>query len=158
MSEINHLVVFRLEGRRYALPLPSVERAVRAAEVTPLPKAPAIVLGVIDVGGQVLPVLNVRKRFRLPEREITVDDQFLIARAGSRTVVLVVDVVEGIMDSPAAGRVAAAEIVPGLEQVEGVFKHADGLILIHDLEKFLSLDEGQNLDEALKQEAAHAVD
>ena len=58
MSDIAQLVVFRLDERRYALPLAVVERVVRAVDVTPLPKAPPMVLGVIDVHGRVLPVLN----------------------------------------------------------------------------------------------------
>lgn len=62
------LVVFRLDERRYALPLSVVERVIRAVEVTPLPKAPPIVLGAIDVQGRVVPVLNVRRRFLMPDR------------------------------------------------------------------------------------------
>jgi purine-binding chemotaxis protein CheW len=40
-----------------------VERIVRVVEVTPLPKAPEIVLGVVNVQGQIIPVINIRKRF-----------------------------------------------------------------------------------------------
>src|SRR6266853_41985 len=86
MSELTQLVVFRLDEERYALRLDVVERIVQAAEVTPLPNAPTIVLGLIDLEGRVLPVLNVRRRFRLPEREIGPADQFLIARTERRTV------------------------------------------------------------------------
>jgi purine-binding chemotaxis protein CheW len=152
----SQLVIFCLEQQRYAVPLAVVERVIRAVEVTPLPKAPPIVLGAIDVGGRVVPVLNIRRRFRLTEREMTPEDQFVIARAGPRAVALVVDAVEGAIDWPAAEIVRAAEIAPGIEHVQGVIKHADGLILIHDLETFLSLDETRDLAEALTQEARHA--
>lgn len=70
MTEHSQLVVFRLDAQRFALPLTAVERVVRAVAVTLLPDAPAIVLGAIDVHGRVLPVLNVRRRFNLPQREI----------------------------------------------------------------------------------------
>ena len=70
MSEPAQLVVFRLNGQRYALPLAAVERIVCAVEVTPLPGAPPVVLGVINVAGCVLPVFNIRRRFLLPEREV----------------------------------------------------------------------------------------
>ena len=154
MSELTQLVIFRLDDERYALPLAIVERIVRAAEVTPLPKAPTIVLGVIDLEGRVLPVLNIRRRFQLPEREISPADQFLIAATESNTVVLVVDEAQGVIERSPTEIVEAAQIAPGLEQIQGVTKLDDGLALIHDLEKFLSLDEARSLDEAMSQEVA----
>ena len=149
MTERTELVVFRLEGQRYALRLGAVERFVRAVEVTPLPGAPAIVLGAIDVGGSVLPVLSLRRRFGLPEREVGVEDQFLIARTSSRTVALVVDEALGVIDVPAEEVTAAGRIVPGLEQVQGIVTLGDGMVLIHDLETCLSFDEERALADAL---------
>lgn len=148
MSEPMQLVVFRLDGQRYALPLAAVERIVHAVEVTPLPGAPAIVLGAIDVQGRVLPVLNVRRRFLLPEREVGLADQFLIARTARRALALVIDEAQGVIELPESAVIDAAQIVPGLEQFQGLVRLDGGLVLIHDLEKFLSLDEASALDGA----------
>lgn len=153
MSKSVQLVVFCLDEQRYALSLAAVERIVRAAEVTLLPNAPPIVLGVLDVDGHVLPVLDVRRRFGLRQREISPADQFLIARTAPRTVVLVVDEAQGVIERSQAEIIGSREIVPGLEQFEGVVRLDDGLVLIHDLEKFLSLDEARALDEAMNEEA-----
>lgn len=153
MSELIQLVVFFLDGRRYALPLASVTRIVYAAEVTPLPNAPAIVLGALDLQGDVIPVLNVRRRFQLPEREIGVNDRFLIALTRRRTVALVVDEAQGVIEHAQSAIVSASLITPGIEQFQGVVKLADGLVLIHDLEKFLSLDEADMLDQAMERSA-----
>lgn len=149
MSPTSHLVVFLLDGRRYALPLTVVDRVVRAVEVTPLPKAPAIVHGAVDVHGRVLPVLNVRRRFRLPDREISPSDWFLLAHTERRAVALVVDESEGVVESADDDIVASPQIVPGLDAFPGVVALEGGLVLIHDLERFLSLDEARALDEAL---------
>jgi purine-binding chemotaxis protein CheW len=157
MNELTQLVVFRLDAQRYAVPLIVVERIIRAVEVTPLPKAPAIVLGVIDVEGRVLPVLNIRRRFGLPDKDIRPKDQFLIAQTARRAVVLVIDEAQGVIERPSTEIVIPARIVPGLEQIQGVIKLGDGLALIHDLEKFLSLDEARSLDEAMRQEVALAT-
>jgi purine-binding chemotaxis protein CheW len=157
MSELKQLVVFRLDDQRYALPLPVVDRIIRAAELTPLPRAPAIVLGVIDVADQVLPVLNIRRRFRLPEYEISPAHQFLIAQTGQRTVVLVIDKADAVIEVPCVDIVEAGEIAPGLEQISGVVKLSEGLVLIHDLGKFLSLDEERALDQALNGESRHGA-
>ena len=138
-----------LDEQRYALPLAVVKRIVRAVEVTPLPEAPAIVLGAINVEGSVFPVLNLRRRFILPEREILPNDQFLIANTARRTVVLVIDEALDVIEHPQADIISTGQIMPGLEQFQGVIELGDGLVLIHDLERFLSLDEAIALDAAM---------
>lgn len=150
-NEVAHWVVFGLDGSRYALPLAVVERIVRAAHVTPLPLAPPVVLGIIDVAGQVLPVFNLRHKFRLPERSIDPADQFLIARTTQRTAVLVIDAAHGVRDALAAPMIDAMHIAPPCAQIRGVIPLEDGLVLIPDLEVFLSPDEARVLDEAMNQ-------
>ena len=150
LTEIpDQLVVFTLAKQRYGLPLSSVERAVRMVEITPLPKAPDIVLGVINVHGRLVPVVDVRRRFRLPEREISLTDQIIVATTRQRPVALVADTVEGVLACSQEQVVAAERILPAVEYVEGVVKLDDGMVLIHDLERFLSLDEETALDRAL---------
>lgn len=149
----NQLVVFTLDDRGYGLPLPAVERIVRAVAVTPLPKAPDIVLGVINVQGRVIPVINVRRRFRLPEREIGLADQIVIARSRRRRVALVVDAVSGVLEYSEPDAVGAQDVLPALPYVQGVVKLAGGLILIHDLDTFLSLEEESHLDRALESDS-----
>ena len=155
MGDSELLATFSLDGQRYALPLKQVERVVRAAALTRLPEAPAIVLGVLNVSGDVLPVLSIRQRFNLHERAIGIDDHFLIARTNRRRVVLQIDRAEGITEVPASDIVGADQIVTGVEQVRGVAKLADALILIHDIDSFLSLDEEQVLDRVLSEDAKH---
>ncbi|MDP2240847.1 MAG: chemotaxis protein CheW [Burkholderiales bacterium] len=150
MNHEGRLVVFSLDGQRYALALAAVERVVRAIEITPLPKAPDIVLGIVNVQGRVIPLINVRRRFRLPEREMALTDQIVIAHTARRPVALVVDAVAGVLEYPEREAVAAQDILPGAGYVEGVVKLKDGLILIHDLDRFLSLDEEASLDRALE--------
>jgi len=79
VPETLQLIVFTLDAQRYALHLSAVERAIRMVEITPLPKAPEIVIGVVNIHGAVIPVLNIRKRFRLPEREPDLGDQLIVA-------------------------------------------------------------------------------
>ncbi len=144
------LVVFGLDNQRYALSLSAVERIVPAVEVTPLPKAPEIVPGVVNVQGRIVPVFNIRKRFRLPERETNLSDRLIIAKTRKRTVALVANSVTGVVELP-EGEVAAAEtILPRLKYVQGVGRLPDGMIFIHDLDKFLSLGEEKTLVAALE--------
>jgi purine-binding chemotaxis protein CheW len=143
------LVVFTLDTQRYALRAAVVKRVVRMVEITPLPQAPDIVLGVISVQGQIIPVLNPRKRFRLPEHNIGLSDQLIIAYTAQRPVALVVDTVTGVVEYGATAVTAAETILSGLTYVQGVAQLAEGLVLIHDLDTFLSLQEERALDEAM---------
>ena len=147
------LVIFTLDESRFALLLSAVERVVRVVEITPLPKAPDIVLGIIDVQGGIIPVVNVRRRFRLPKREMQLNDQIVIARTVKRTVALLADDVTGVMACPKARIVEAEKVVSGMEFVEGIVKIDEGMILIHNLDTFLSLDEEKSLDDALRESA-----
>jgi purine-binding chemotaxis protein CheW len=143
------LVVFSIERQRYALHLSAVDRALRAVQVTPLPNAPAIVLGVINVEGRVVPVVNIRARFGLDEREMRLSDALILARTPKRTVALSADAVEGLLERPTRQIQDAASIFPELPYLQGVAKLDDGLVLIHDLASFLSLDEERELDVAM---------
>lgn len=156
MTQLNRLLVFQLDAQRYALPLSVVERVLRAAEVTPLPKAPAIVLGVVDVGGDVLPVLNTRRRFGLPEREIRPEDHFLVAKSEGRTVALTIDEPCGLEECPAEAMVPESRFSHGLDHLEGVGRLPNGLVLIHDLQRFLSQEEARALDRMMLGEGSDA--
>jgi len=153
MKNLNHLIVFALDRQRYALPLPVVDRVVRVVAITPLPKAPDIVLGVVNIQGRVIPVIDMRRRFRLPEREIVLTDQLVVAHTVRRPVALVADAVQDVITCAEQSLIAAENILPQVKYVEGVVKLTDGLILIHDLDKFLSLEEESSLDQALENRA-----
>lgn len=150
MKDMDSLLTFTFDDQRYALPLHAVDRVVRMVAVTPLPKAPNIILGVVNIQGRIIPVINMRLRFCLPEREITLTDQLVVAHTARRPVALVADAVLGAITYPAQSLIATEDVLPNIEYVEGVAKLADGLILIHNLDKFLSLEEENYLDRALE--------
>ena len=146
----NQYVVFILDAQRYALHLSAVDRVVRMVHITLLLKAPDIVLGVVNLQGRVIPVINVRRRFRLPEREIALTDQLIVAHTARRPVALVADTVMDVVECSEQDLIAAESILSEIEYLEGVVKLKDGLILIHNLDEFLSLDEESSLDRALE--------
>jgi purine-binding chemotaxis protein CheW len=142
-------VAFTLDEGHYALDLSAVERIIQTVEVTLLPEAPDIVLGVINIHGKIIPVVNIRRRFHLPEKDIEPTNRLIIAHTLKRTVALVVDVVLGVIETPEDRVVKADTVLPGMDYVQGVVKMEDGMILIHDLNKFLSLEEEKTLDTAI---------
>ena len=150
MSVFDQHVIFTLDEQLFALRLSAVERILRVAEVTPLPDGPEIVLGLVNVQGQIIAVLDVRKRFRLPEREINLSDRLIIARTAKRRVALLADTVSGVLENLEHKGTAMERILPRIEYVEGVAELEDGLVLVHDLDKFLSLEEEQALNDAVR--------
>ena len=149
MPDPVQIIVFTLDEQRYALHLATVQKTVRMVEITPLPKAPEMVLGVINFHGAVVPVLNIRKRFRLSERAAGLSDQLIIARTAKRLVALVVDAVSDVVSLSLEQMVDPAGILPRLEYVEGVALLEGGMVMIHDLDAFLSLGEEQVLEAAI---------
>lgn len=146
-------VVFTLDEQRYALRLEAVERAVRAVGVTPLPKAPNIVLGIVNVQGSIMPVVSLRRRFQYTDREIEPEDQFVIAATSKRRLALVVDAVETVIQLSEEEVTQAESILSNLDYIEGVVKLQDGLVLIHDLARLLSLEEEEALERVLAEES-----
>jgi purine-binding chemotaxis protein CheW len=143
------LVVFTLHEQLYALRLAAVDRIARVAEITALPSAPDIVQGVINIQGSIVPVINLRRRFGMPDREVELTDHLIFARTSRRAVALLVASIVGVVDCSASQVTASEGIVADSEYVAGVLKLDDGLVLIHDLDTFLSPIEERRLVQAL---------
>jgi len=97
-------------------------------EITPLPKAPEIVIGVVNIQGRIIPVVDLRKRFRLPKREMNLNDKLILLQTSKRSVGIMVDSVVGVIEYPKQEVIIPEKILPGIEYVEGVVKLEDGLI------------------------------
>ncbi len=149
-TKADQILVFTLDELAYALMLQVVVRVIHAVEVRRLPKTPEIISGIINVQGQIIAVIDIRKRFGLPERETDPDDRMIIADTGIRKVGIFVDNVTGIKDITARQFVNSKENMPFAEYIKGVAKVDDELILIYDLEEFLSIEEEKILEQALK--------
>jgi purine-binding chemotaxis protein CheW len=151
------LLAFNLDEQRYALSLSAVQQVTRVVAITPLPKAPEIVLGVINARGKILPVLDIRKRFGLPKpNHIDLSDQLIIAHTGARGVALVVDSIIGVLEFSAEEMVDAESIAPGLKHVQAITSFAGDVLLVHNLDRFLSLEEESRLHDLLDSSGGHA--
>lgn len=150
---ILQLVVFVIEGQRYALHFRCVERVLAMVAITALPQAPSIALGVINLHGRVLPVVDLRRRFNLPPREYGLTDQLVVVQTSRRRLALAVDEVLGVMEVAGDAVMPPQAILPGIGQVAGIVPLADGLLFMHDLDTVLSLDEERSLANALEEMA-----
>jgi purine-binding chemotaxis protein CheW len=147
------ILTFELSGHRFGVPLRSVREVVRVVAITPVPGAPDAVEGIIDVRGEIVAVFDLRARFGLEARPIWPTQHLVIAVAAGRTVAFRVDRVDWMVVVDDASIQDPGQVVVGARHIAGVGKLEDGLVLIHDLDGFLTQAEGEALDQALAERA-----
>lgn len=140
-------MVVDIDGHRYGLVADHVARVVRMVKITPLAGSPEIVQGVIDVAGATVPVVDPRVRLHHDRRSPRATDQLVIAQANARTVALWVDRAVSLIQ--VGGLEPVPDEVSGGPHIAGVSRCPDGLLVITDLDAFLSLEEESALDAAL---------
>jgi purine-binding chemotaxis protein CheW len=136
----SQVAVFALGEVRFALTTDVIEGVVRAVEVSPLADAPAGVIGVINLHGRIIPVLDIRPRFGLPPREIALSDHFVIARTGDRTVAILVDAAIDVIAADMSGVRLGMEALTGLGGTERVVLQGEEIVPVQDLSRFLPAD------------------
>lgn len=144
-----HLLVFQLDDQRFGLPVSYVREVVAAVSVTALPAAPAVVDGVIDVRGEVVPVYDLRVRFGRERQRVRASEHFILADEGSRMVALRADRVLELVELDEADISAASTDDLLMARLAGVARLPDGLVFVQDLASFLDEAEAATLDHAL---------
>ncbi len=143
-------VVFTIDRQRFAVSLSRVVRVLPAVEVTPVPGAPDFIMGIFDLRGEVVPVLDRQAR---PAASLRATDQFVVVQTALRTLALRVDDVVGVVERRDGDLVPMPEATAGLDPFRGAMHMEDGLVLIHDIEAFLTPQEAQAIDRALAEAA-----
>jgi purine-binding chemotaxis protein CheW len=142
------ILVFEIGGRRYGLPAAEVRELLRAVTILPLPLAPDVVEGIINLRGVVVPVLDIRARLRLPAKAAEPSDHLIVVEPGGRPVVLRIDraLNLALLDEAQIGQAGVVPGGPDGAEVE-VAKLPDGLVPLLDLRAFLSPAEATALGE-----------
>jgi purine-binding chemotaxis protein CheW len=131
------LLEFKLASERYALESRHVEEVHPLRELTPLPGTPPFILGIVNLRGRILPVLDLKKFFDLPERGLTDLHRIILVRGHGLELGLLADVIVGVRS------VAAESLQPSLPTLTGI--RADYLkgvseerLVVLDLDRLLS--------------------
>jgi purine-binding chemotaxis protein CheW len=143
-------IAFSVDDQRYAVPLSDVERVLRAVEITPLPETFGAVGGVINLQGRAIPVVDLRRRFKLPERELSPHDQLLVVKCGSTTCAFPVDETLGIVDDEDGEGLEAGELVSQLSYVSSVLPADGHMVMVLDVRQVLTPSEMEALSAALE--------
>ncbi|HHX87479.1 MAG TPA: chemotaxis protein CheW [Firmicutes bacterium] len=143
------LVVFILNNEEFACNITDVKEVLKMFKVTSLPQSLKFVEGVINLRGEVIPVVDLRKRFNLPEVDYSEQSRIIIVEVGSNQVGLIVDAVTEVLRLPASQVQASPSGIAGdcSQLIEGVGKIEQRLLIILDLEYILSTEEQLALDD-----------
>jgi chemotaxis signal transduction protein len=150
MKNVKNLIEFQCRGYRFALPLACVRRVAHSAQPTPLPGAPQIVLGMLDIAGEVAIVINFHGRIGLPFSTIELSQQLLLLDVSGWRMALLVDEVGAVITREVDDRLSVPEQLAGAGFVDSVIRVEEGLCIICDPDRFLLDDERILLGAALK--------
>ena len=138
--KLDKLICFSIDGHRFALPLLSVDRILQAVAVRNIPNAPPLLKGVMDYHGILVPLIDLRYRLKLPVRTIRASDYFLIVDTSKRKLALHIDEAGEALVPSEKDWTQTAALDPGMDAT-GILRTDEGIILIYDLETFLSSQE-----------------
>jgi len=132
MGEELKVIVFALGSEEYGIEVDKVRTIERMIPITRVPKTPAFVKGVINLRGVVLPVIDLRGRFGLPETEPTENTRIIIVSVGDIEVGFIVDAANDVMDIDSDSIDSPPEVVGGIraKYLHGVAKIEDNRLLI----------------------------
>ncbi|HEX7065313.1 MAG TPA: chemotaxis protein CheW [Bacillales bacterium] len=140
-------IVFQLNDEEYGVDILQVRSIEKLQAITRVPKAPHFVNGVINLRGIITPVIDLRKRFSLEERDETEDTRIIIVQVSETEVGLIVDGATDVIDIPEGAIEPPADIVGGVkaEYLRGVAKLENRLLIMLNLEKVLNPEEIEEL-------------
>lgn len=147
-GELNQLISFMVGDEEYGIEILRVKEIIRSSEITPLPRSPSFVKGIINLRGDVIPIIDLRDKFGLDGSERTAATRVIVVDVDGRLVGMVVDSASQVV------RIASDQIAPpppiiggiSTEYLKGVAKLNDRLVILLNIDKILSSDERIDLD------------
>jgi len=138
-NNTQQLVAFNLANEEYGVAITQVQEIVRVPEITHIPGMPVFIEGVINLRGKVIPVIDLRKRFGLEQKEYTEKTRIVVADAGGQIIGLVVDSVSEVAQLAQDQIDAMPPSITSIDAqyLQGVGKMGKRLVILLDLAKLL---------------------
>lgn len=146
MSEKQY-VIFKLETEEYGVDIMKVKEISEFKESTKVPNAPYFVDGIINLRGEIIPIINLKKRFRISLGNVNSDTRIIVININDKNVGFVVDEASQVLRIKDDEIDVAPEIIAGVERqyITGVGKVGEKIIILLDLEKILTDEEKEKL-------------
>jgi purine-binding chemotaxis protein CheW len=148
-SEVVQLVSFMLDDVEYGVDILSVHEILRFPEMTRLPNTPPFIKGVINLRGNVIPVVDMRIRFGFPEGDVTDLTRIIVVETGGKQVGILVDNVYQVVRLPVASIDPPSDLITGISEdfISGIGRLRDRLIVLLNMTQIIFLednDEGKS--------------
>ena len=142
------VVSFHLGSEEYGVDISQVQEIIRMVAITHVPRAPHFMEGVINLRGQLIPIVDLRTRFGMPRAEHTKSTRIVVTEIGTKRVGIVVDSVSEVCNIPIESIEDAPEMIAGVgtEYIQGVGKIGTRLIVLLDLTMVMSGEEKRQLE------------
>ena len=144
-----HLATFFLGREEYGVDVRLVQEIIRVSEITPVPRAPEFIKGVINLRGRIIPVVDLKRKLALGEVEVARQSRIVVVKIKERLIGLLVDGASQVLKVPVSTIEAAPDEVTEIDAtaVRGVAKLPGRLIILMDLTKTLALELKEEADE-----------
>jgi purine-binding chemotaxis protein CheW len=142
------IVSFHLGREEYGVDIAQVQEIIRLVEITHVPRAPHFIEGVINLRGQLIPIIDLRTRFEMPRVEPTKSTRIVVTEIAGKRLGIIVDSVSEVLTIPMDNIEQAPEIVAGVgtEYIRSVGKLGDRLIIMLDLALVVAPQEKRQLE------------
>ncbi len=145
-------LIFQIDELLFAIPVNAIEQTLRAAELTDVPVKPELLQGLLNVKGDILPVVNIRKQLRRPERPLRISDRFIVARVESHRVAFAADRLHAVAELVLAPVDSAELIYPDLEQyLTAASRYDRQTVLVYDIECLIPPQQADAIHQFLQQ-------
>lgn len=139
-NELIKVIVFQLQNEEYAIRVKHVSAIERIQAITRVPATSAFIKGVINLRGVIVPIIDLRLRFRMEEKEVNEETRMIIVKSDNMEVGLIVDAASDVMDLPKEKIEPNPEVIGEVstDYIEGVTHIDQRLIILLDLKKVLT--------------------
>jgi purine-binding chemotaxis protein CheW len=145
----NRYLCFTLGQEEYAVPLLSVREVIALPDITPVPQTPAHFLGIMNLRGQVISVMDLRVKLSIKPSD-TAENAVIICDIKPNSVGVVVDSINSVIN-PASDQISEKPEIQGqknTDYIQAVYREKERLILLLDISKTLSLGDQQAIHRA----------
>lgn len=138
-DKILQLVSFKLGKEEFGVNILKVKEINRMMEITTIPNSPEFIEGVVNLRGNIVPVIDLKKRLGLPSKEHDNSTRIIVVELKGKTVGFIVDEVSEVLRNDSSVTEAPPRIVAGIdsEYITSVAKLEDRLLILLDLDKML---------------------
>ncbi|KJS87756.1 MAG: hypothetical protein JM58_03595 [Peptococcaceae bacterium BICA1-8] len=142
------VVVFGLSNEKYGLEITVVQEIVRYQDITRVPEAPLFIKGVVNLRGQVIPVVDLKRRFYQVDSEVTEETRIVVVKVGDKTIGIIADEVSEVLRIPEEAIEPTPTLLNSFNQsgIIGVGKLEGSLLILLDLENTLSSKELKEIE------------